>query len=246
MAEGKISKENRRHLKNEIESLLNNISSVNNEEMLIDTELADELSDSSIAYDFEEMSSTFTDQARSITDSLLKNFVDIGIFEESDYAKHKKELDTINISNFMFQLKTIKIALIKVMEEITGGNTHPRLLEVMGQLQDKMANITKMQANYVLFLEETYKKLNSDSPVNNKDTQVNSSPNEGQYFVSVGTKNILDHLPEISESDIDDDIDSKLVDPSNKLKLLKETDLEIDIDGDSKEGDEFIDLTEII
>jgi hypothetical protein len=132
------------------------------------------------------------------------------------------------------------------MEEITGGNTHPRLLEVMGQLQDKMANITKMQANYVLFLEETYKKLNADSPVNNKDTQVNSSPNEGQYFVSVGTKNILDHLPEISESDIDDDIDSKLVDPSNKLKLLKETDLEIDIDGDSKEGDEFIDLTEII
>lgn len=109
-----------------------------------------------------------------------------------------------------------------------------------------MANITKMQANYVLFLEETYKKLNADSPVNNKDIQVNSSPNEGQYFVSVGTKNILDHLPEISESDIDDDIDSKLVDPSNKLKLLKETDLEIDIDGDSKEGDEFIDLTEII
>lgn len=245
MAEGKISKENRRHLKNEIESLLSNISSVDNEEMLIDTELADELSDNSSIYDFEEMSSAFTEQARSITDSLLKNFVDIGIFEESDYAKHKKELDTINISNFMFQLKTIKVALIKVMEEIAGGNTHPRLLEVMGGLQDKMANITKMQANYVLFLEETYKKLNSESPVNNRDAVVNSSPNEGQYFVSVGTKNILDQLPDIDEEDIDDG-GSKLVDPSNKLKLLKETDLEIEIDGDSKEGDEFIDLTEII
>ena len=244
MAEGKISKENRIHLKNEIESLLSNISASNNEEMLIDTDLAEELSDNSSIYDFEEMSMTFTDQARSITDSLLKNFVDIGIFEDSDYAKHKKELDTINISNFMFQLKTIKVALIKVMEEIAGGNTHPRLLEVMGGLQDKMASITKMQANYFLFLEETYKKLNSESPVNSKDTKVNSSPTEGQYFVSVGTKNILDHLPNIDIDDTEDE--SQLVDPSNKLKLLKEIDLEIKIDSDSNEGDEFIDLTEII
>tara|TARA_Y100000389_G_scaffold197934_1_gene233497 strand:- start:660 stop:1391 length:732 start_codon:yes stop_codon:yes gene_type:complete len=243
MAEGKISKENRRHLKNEIESLLTNISSSENEDLLIDNELADELSTGS-GYDFEEMSSTFTDQARSITDSLLKNFVDIGIFEESDYAKHKKELDTINISNFMFQLKTIKVALIKVMEEIAGGNTHPRLLEVMGGLQDKMANITKMQANYVLFLEETYKKLNVDTPVNSSDTEVNSSPNEGQYFVSVGTKNIIDQLPDIKEV-IENDESSNLVDPTNKLSLLKNTNIDVEIEGNS-DGDEFIDLTEII
>jgi len=243
MAEGKISKENRRHLKNEIESLLTNISSSDNEDLLIDTELADELATGS-EYDFEEMSSTFTDQARSITDSLLKNFVDIGIFEESDYAKHKKELDTINISNFMFQLKTIKVALIKVMEEIAGGNTHPRLLEVMGGLQDKMANITKMQANYVLFLEETYKKLNADTPVNSNDTEVNSSPNEGQYFVSVGTKNIIDQLPDVKEVKEEDD-SSNLVDPTNKLTLLKNTDINVEVEGNT-DADEFIDLTEII
>lgn len=246
MAEGKISKENRRHLKNEIESLLSNISANNdNEEMLIDTELSEELSSDS-PYDFEEMSSQFTDQAKSITDSLLKNFVDIGIFEESDYARHKKELDTINLSNFMFQLKTIKVALVKVMEEIAGGNTHPRLLEVMGGLQDKMANITKMQANYVLFLEDTYKKLNSESPVNSNDTQVNSNPNEGQYFVSVGTKNVIDQLPDIEIEDTETGDGSSLVDPGNKLKLLKDTDLEIDIEDGDNEGDEFIDLTEII
>ncbi len=244
MAEGKISKENRRHLKNEIESLLTNISSSENEDLLIDNELADELSTGS-EYDFEEMSSTFTDQARSITDSLLKNFVDIGIFEESDYAKHKKELDTINISNFMFQLKTIKVALIKVMEEIAGGNTHPRLLEVMGGLQDKMANITKMQANYVLFLEETYKKLNADTPVNNSEAEVNSSPNEGQYFVSVGTKNIINQLPDV-KSVQEETESSNLVDPGNKLQLLKKTDIDIEVDGENEEDEGFIDLTEII
>lgn len=245
MAEGKISKENRRHLKNEIESLLSNISSQDNEDMLIDTELAAETETAS-EYDFDDMSESFTTQAKSITDSLFKNFVDIGVFEESDYAKHKKELDTINMSNFFFQLKTIKIALIKVMEEITGGNTHPRLLEVMGQLQDKMANITKMQANYVLFLEDTYKKLNSELPVNSHDVKVDSDPNEGQYFVSVGTRNIIENLPEYTPDpeEIEED-DNTLVDPRNKFNLMK--DAEANIQFEEEEGsDDFIDLTEII
>jgi hypothetical protein len=241
MAEGKISKENRRHLKNEIESLLSNISSQENEDMLVDTELAEETATQS-QYDFEQMSEQFTTQAKEITDSLFKNFVDIGVFEKSDYARHKKELDTINMSNFFFQLKTIKIALIKVMEEITGGNTHPRLLEVMGQLQDKMANITKMQANYVLFLEDTYKGLNAQNPVNADKVVVPSSPEEGQFFVSVGTSNIISNLPEYVVNHDEDSTD--LIDPSNKFNLMKGVEADIEIEED--DGDEFIDLTEII
>tara|TARA_B100000497_G_C7686883_1_gene416535 strand:- start:1216 stop:1941 length:726 start_codon:yes stop_codon:yes gene_type:complete len=241
MAEGKISKENRRHLKNEIESLLSNISSQDNEDMLIDAELANETKSIS-PYDFDEMSEQFTAKAKDITDSLFKNFVDIGIFDKSDYARHKKELDTINMSNFFFQLKTIKIALIKVMEEITGGNTQPRLLEVMGQLRDKMANITKMQANYVLFLEDTYKGLNTEGPVNDSETSVPSNPEEGQYFVSVGTKNIISNLPDYVVDTSDDKTD--LIDPRNKFNLIKDVDGNIEVE--EEDNDEFIDLTEII
>jgi hypothetical protein len=240
MSNGKISKENRNILKNEIENLLSGISS-DNDDMLLDNTLANELKEES-PYDFEEMSTQFTQKAKDITDSLFKNFVDIGIFEKNDYAKHKKELDTINISNLFFQLKTLKITIMKVMEEITSGNTHPRLLEVMGQLQDKMASITKTQANYVLFLEDTYKKLNNESPVNPDSTQIESSSNEGKFFVSVGTKNVIESLPQ-SEY-VEDVVDNKLIDPTNKSSLLKNK--EIDIDSGDDLGEDFIDLTEII
>lgn len=244
MSDGKIKKENRTVLKNEIESLLSTINSQPNEDLLIDNELAAETRAPN-PYDFEKMSDEYTVKARAITDSLFKNFVDIGIFEKNDYARHKKELDTINISNLFFQLRTLKITIMKVMEEIASGNTHPRLLEVMGQLQDKMANITKMQANYVLFLEDTYKKLNSEAPANPDSTQVDSAPGEGQFFVSVGTKNVLDNLPDVEVTDEDLIItDDSLIDPSNKTELLKNIDEDITIDEDV--DDEFINLDEII
>jgi hypothetical protein len=243
MSNGKMSRENRHALKNELESLLSSISSAPNEDLVADDELAQELKRES-PYDFNQMSDQFTEKAKEITDSLFKNFVDIGIFEKNDYARHKKELDTINISNLFFQLKTLKIAIIKVMEDIAGGNTHPRLLEVMGQLQDKMASITKMQANYILFLEETYKKLNNDSPVNPDSTQIQSSDSEGKFFISVGTKNVIQNLP---KSDINDDNEAstELIDPNNKFNLMRDKNIEID-DEDSMDGDEFINIQEII
>lgn len=241
MSAGKLNKENRKMLKNEIENLLSGISA-DNDDMLLDNTLANELREES-PYDFEEMSDQFTQKAKDITDSLFKNFVDIGIFEKNDYARHKKELDTINISNLFFQLKTLKITIMKVMEEIASGNTHPRLLEVMGQLQDKMASITKTQANYVLFLEDTYKKLNNDVPVNPDSTVVQSNSTEGKFFISVGTKNVIENLPP-AEFDESNEIDKELIDPRNKSNLLKDKD--VDVKGDDDLGEDFIDLTEII
>lgn len=234
-----INKENRRHLRDEIHTLLQSIGDQNQESFVLDSELSQELKQES-PYDFEAMSSQFTKKAREITDSLFKNFVDIGIFEENDYARHKKELDTINISNLFFQLKTLKITIIKVMEEITSGNTHPRLIEVMGQLQDKMAAITKTQANYILFLEETYQKLNRDVPVNSDSQKVASSPQEGQYFITVGTKNITKSLPETSSNPSEDS--NNLIDPSKKAELMREKNIHIQED----DADDYLNLTEII
>lgn len=243
MSTGKLNKETRKELKSEIESLLNNISSDPVEDLLIDNDLSNELQRES-KHDFEDMSDKFTQKAKNITDSLFKNFVDIGIFEKNDYAKHKKELDTINISNLFFQLKTLKITVIKIMEEISAGNTHPRLLEVMGQLQDKMANITKMQANYILFLEDTYKKLNDEYPVNPDDSKVPSKESEGKFFISIGTKNVIENLPETSDPSIKVESSDNLVNPNNKINLMKNNNIEVE---ENKENDDdFIDLTEII
>ena len=236
-----MGKENRRHLKDEIQSLLSSIGQENQNDLVLDQELSNEVKRES-PYDFEDMSNQFTKKAREITDSLFKNFVDIGIFEENDYAKHKKELDTINISNLFFQLKTIKITIIKVMEEITSGNTQPRLIEVMGQLQDKMAAITKMQANYMIFLDDSYQKLNNAKPENLDTTQVNSSPNEGQFFITIGTKNMIKNLPDSAEVTNEKKSSGDLIDPSKKAELMRDRNIQIKSD----DLDDFIDLTEII
>ena len=237
-----MSRENRAHLKDEIQSLLGSIGTENHNDMIVDNEISEKTRPES-PYNFEDMSNQFTVKAREITDSLFKNFVDIGIFEKNDYARHKKELDTINISNLFFQLKTIKITIIKVMEEITSGNTHPRLIEVMGQLQDKMASITKMQANYVLFLEDTYRQLNSAPPVNPDSQVVDSSSNEGQFFITVGTKNVIKSLPDEEKDLTKLKKTGGLVDPSNKSELMRERNIQIDSD---ESGDDFIDVNEII
>ena len=237
-----MSRENRAHLKDEIQSLLSSIGTESHNDLVVDTEISEKTRPES-PYDFEEMSNQFTVKAREITDSLFKNFVDIGLFEKNDYARHKKELDTINISNLFFQLKTIKITIIKVMEEITSGNTHPRLIEVMGQLQDKMASITKMQANYVLFLEDTYRQLNSAPPANSDDETVNSSSNEGQFFITVGTKNVISSLPDEAKTDEIRVPTGSLIDPSKKSDLMRERNIQIT---DDEGGDDFMDITEII
>ncbi len=237
-----MSRENRAHLRDEIQSLLGSIGTDSHDSMIVDNEISEKVRPPS-PYDFEDMSNQFTVKAREITDSLFKNFVDIGIFEKNDYARHKKELDTINISNLFFQLKTIKITIIKVMEEITSGNTHPRLIEVMGQLQDKMASITKMQANYVLFLEDTYRQLNSAPPANDDSEIVNSSSNEGQFFITVGTKNLINSLPEEPKTEEIKVPTGTLLDPSKKSDLMRERNIQIT---DDDQGDEFMDINEII
>lgn len=237
-----MSRENRAHLRDEISSLLGSIGSEEHSNFVIDNEISEKTRPES-PYDFEEMSNQFTKKAREITDSLFKNFVDIGVFEDNDYARHKKELDTINVSNLFFQLKTLKITIIKVMEEITAGNTHPRLIETMGSLQDKMANITKMQANYILFLEDTYKKLNNDAPANPDNEIVDSDPDEGQFFITVGTKNVIKKLPATEKPDLSNRVSGDLLNPANKTELMRENNVQIQEDDAS---DDFIDLTGII
>lgn len=245
MASDKGSKESRQHLRDEVRSLLSSIGDQGNQEdMIVDRELADSTRGES-SHDFEEMSRVFTHKAREVTDALFKNFVEIDLFEKNDYAKIKKELDTVNVSNMFFQLKTLKIIIIKVMEEITSGNTAPRLLEVMGQLQDKFANITKMQANYILFLEDSYRSLNSEAPANSDIKKIESSIDEGQYFLTVGTKNLTEKL---SEGDVKNKEKvtrqpGYIVDPSRKNELMKEKNIDL---GESDSNDNYIDLTEII
>lgn len=232
------SNENKKALKNEIESLLSGINHEEFNDLNVDNELLEETKPES-PYDFDEMTEGFNRKAQEITDSLFEYYVELGILEENNYVKLKKEMDTINMSNIFFQIKTLKITITKIMEEITTGNTNPRLMEVFGQLQDKLKTLTQTQANHLLFLEESYKRINSEDPKNSNNSLENKNK-EGDFFISVGTKTMIESLPESEKYDMDD----SLINPSNKNELMKDRNIKIEEDKDS--DSDFIDVTEII
>jgi hypothetical protein len=99
-----------------------------------------------------------------------------------------------------------------------------------------------MQANYILFLEETYQKLNREKPANDDLTKVDSSPEEGQFFITVGTKNAIKNLPSSSQETNGTRLAGDLVNPSKKSELMKEKNIELE----EEKGDDFLDIEEII
>jgi hypothetical protein len=193
------------------------------------------------------MSSGFKAKALEITDSLFKFYVDLGLITQHDYLKQKKDLDNMNIETMFFQHKTIKMAIERIMEEINQGAAHPRLFEVMSQLQDRLTNVTKTQANYMLFLEDTYKKMRSE--VESKGDQLGlpatsvNSIQSGDYYVTAGTKNIM---KEIQGEKLNTEFDNRLTNPNEKNSLMTERGLEHLIEKESDDEDLNSTIFEII
>jgi len=188
-----FNKEKKAQIRGELEDLLSTYQGGPNP--------VDDIADSQLGeiamappLDFEEMNSNFEKQAKDITNSMLKFYVELGVLEKHEYLKQKQILDNSNIQNIFFQLKTIRMAIEKITEEINQGNTHPRLFEVFGQLQDKLTMVVKTQANYMLFLEDTYKKVHQDIEQRGSGSSKSVTPlieSSNEYYITAGTKNLI-------------------------------------------------------
>lgn len=218
-----FTKEKKAQIKSELEDLLKNYSGgPAQEEDNIDSQLAEIAAAPPL--DFVEMNLDFEKKAKAITGSMLKFYVDLGVIEKHEYVKQKQMLDNSSIQNIFFQLKTIRMAIEKIAEEINQGNTHPRLFEVFGQLQDKLTVVVKTQANYMLFLEDTYRKMNQE--ITQRDVNPDSQPgmlpvDSNEYYITAGTKNLM---KEISAIELDDEEpDSRhLTHPAKKAEVMTE------------------------
>lgn len=193
------------------------------------------------AIDFEEMETRFKKKSTELMDSLFNFYIDLGVITDTDYFKYKKRLDQESINDIEFQLETIKICIKKGMEEVTTGNVHPRMLEVIANMQGQLTNVIKTKANYLLFLEDSYKKLKMDAqertnthsdylPSSNEIKQID--PNniteikKDEYYVGVGTRNLIKQINEdismdqIKESNKDKET-YNLTNPNGKSQLMK-------------------------
>lgn len=222
MANPVFNKEKKQQIRGELENLLAGYS--NNPESPNDDLIDDQLSEIATAppLDFDDMNDKFEKQAKDITGSMLKFYVDLGVIDKAEYLKQKQRLDNTNIQNIFFQLKTLRMAIEKIAEEINQGNTHPRLFEVFGQLQDKLTTVIKTQANYILFLEDTYKKMNQDLTQQTQTGPVKQlKKGKAEYFISAGTKNIMKEIT--AEEVVDDEPKSRrLTDPTRKSEIINE------------------------
>ena len=244
---GVFTKEKKAQIKSELESLLSNYSGGPNPE---DDNIDEQLAEIAAAppLDFAEMNSQFEKQAKDITGSMLKFYVDLGVIEKHDYIKQKQLLDNSSIQNIFFQLKTIRMAIEKIAEEINQGNTHPRLFEVFGQLQDKLTTVVKTQANYMLFLEDTYRKINQevDQKSSTGESQSKALPTStSDYYITAGTKNLI---KEIDAVEIEEDLsDSRhLTHPSRKTEVMLERGISSAVMNEEEEEDFSDDVNSLI
>jgi hypothetical protein len=240
-----ISKEKKAQIKSELESFLSSYSGDTPDVDIVDDKF-NELA-AAPPIDFDEMSQGFKKKAIEITDSLFKFYVDLGLLTSHDYVKQKKELDNMNIETLFFQHKTIKMAIERIMEEINQGAAHPRLFEVMSQLQDRLTNVAKTQANYMLFLEDTYKKIKGEVDSKGEGGGPASSVNlpvSGEYYVTAGTKNIMKELS--TEKPDANDFENRLTNPNQKNSLMEERGLDHLIEKEDDEDDLNSTIFEII
>ena len=91
MAGPVFSKEKKAQIKGELESLLSTYSGgPNNDEDNIDEQLAEIAAAPPL--DFIEMNAEFEKQAKNITNSMLKFYVELGVLEKHEYLKQKQIL----------------------------------------------------------------------------------------------------------------------------------------------------------
>ena len=100
--------------------------------------------------------------SKDIVDSIAEFYLDVETIDRISYVKQKTMVDKITVSNLLFQMKTAEHAIIKLLEEIDGGNLHPRTFEVLASLQRSKMEIVKHLAQFMIIMEGNYKNLRDD------------------------------------------------------------------------------------
>lgn len=259
----KILNENKKEeLRNELDDLMKGFSDTFKQEPVGHAKVSDvigqnldSLSKPAKIYnlDLEKMDIDFKIKSKQILTSMFDFYLDAGVLNVHEYSMRKRELDTCNLANMLWQLKTVKVTISILMDEITSGNVHPRVIEALGTMQDKFSDIMRMQANYMLFLEDTYKKMKYENTgrigEGNENTEASkvissSVDSDTEFYLSADTKMLIDTLEKTSAGETYEhpEITGRFTDPTNKDELAKEFNVEIVKKADVEEYGSILDM----
>lgn len=119
--------------------------------------------------DYERVKTYSDSNSETIVNSIAEFYLNPEIISSIPYVKQKSVVDKITVSNLLFQMKTAEHAIIKLLEEIDGGNLHPRTFEVLASLQRSKMEIVKHLAQFMVIMENNYKNLKEDYRVKMSD-----------------------------------------------------------------------------
>jgi hypothetical protein len=165
-------------------------------------------------------------ESRKLLKGVIDFYLDAKIIKKNEYIKYKKSVDEMALSNIMFSLKTMQHAIIKIMEEIDMGNTHPRLFEVLGQLQGQLMSSVKHQAAFAITMENGYKQIKDDHDRIEYQKSLDKGGNEedekgitdGEPLKIRGTKGLMLSIKTRLENEEEKEPETKarLTDPHNR------------------------------
>ena len=261
-----ISKEsNKNKLRGELNELMEGFketfagNSVSQDASEIIGKKLDEIAKPRKTYDFDldQLDTQFKEKATLLINSMFDFYLDSGVIDRVEYVKRKRDLDTSNISNMLWQLKTVKITINVLMDEIMSGNTNQKTVSALSDMQTRFSEIIRMQANYVIFLEDSYKKMKyevdaTDSTAD-QQAKIEAAREEvksNDFFLTANPKELIRQITEVSplsdeehdamkaegEDCISKDIGTKNTDPKMKEALMSEKNIDIEKNEDSAEG----------
>lgn len=153
--------------------------------------------------DYESVKIDSDGTAKNIVDSIAEFYLNKNIVLEIPYVAQKNLVDKITVSNLLFQMKTAEHAIIKLLEEIDSGNTHPRTFEVLSSLQRSKMEIVKHLAQFMVIMEQNYKNLKEDYRIKIAEEPNTLSGNDytdvtenGNPMQMRGTKGLMEMIRE--------------------------------------------------
>jgi hypothetical protein len=188
----------------------------------------------------DEKSSALSD-AKALMDSLAEFYIDSKLLDSASHVELKKKLDAVNLSSMMFQLKTAQHAITKLLEEIDLGNMHPRIFEVLAQLQSQIMQMPKDYQAYLEKMEQNYKKtrieidekkqsgaLLMDSPDSDGVYNIGTSQTADGGLKSRGTRGIMEGLRGIIGSEVIIDIKPEEINSNSIVNAREKKRIEAD------------------
>ena len=129
---------------------------------IVDSEVAKLQHPDNKSMDFYAVKEETETAAKNVLNSVMEFYLTKKMIKKDEYVKFKSKIDEMNMSNLQFSLRSTQHAIIKMLQEIDMGNTHPRIFEVLATLNNQLMVAVKHMASYMLTLEEGYKKIRDD------------------------------------------------------------------------------------